>query len=267
VAFNSYKIIVNKLSSRFKVKLWLVMICFLPLLGCASSPPVANQELPCSLFENSDSISIVVLPFMDKTGTDGMAKMVRDAFYCQLSVRRYRDIELHVVDRILEAHNLSDPDVLYNLPIKELGRILNSEAMVLGEITTYQKLFLGVYSQMAVGATISIWDTRSGQMVWSDRHIARFHEGGIPFSLFEIPFISFRSGYNLRERVIRRTVDELSRYLTGRIPDPASARNTSQVAEGCPRDETGITNSEITVRQQALSEEISGQNDTPPPMF
>ncbi len=249
VALNSYKIFVNKLFSRFKVKLWLMMICFLPLLGCASSPPGVNQELPCPVFENSDSISMAVLPFMDKTGTNGMAKIVRDAFYRHLSVRRYRDIELHVVDRILEAHDLSDPDVLYNLPIKELGRLLDSDALVLGEITIYQKVFLGVYSQMAVGATITIWDTRSGQIVWFDRHVARFHEGGIPFSLIEIPFISFRSGYNLRERVKMRTVDELSRYLIGRIPDTASALNTSQVAESCPTDETGITNSEITARQ------------------
>lgn len=108
-----------------------------------------------------------------------------DAFYCHLSVRRYRDIELHVVDRILETHDLSDPDVLYNL----------------------------------------------------------------------------------RERVKMRTVDELSRDLTGRSPDPASALYTGQVAESCPRDETGITNSEITARQQAPSEEIGGQNETIPPMF
>jgi hypothetical protein len=46
-----------------------------------------------------------------------------------------------------------------------------------------------------------------------------------------------------------RTVDELSRYLTDRIPDPASALSTSQVDESCPEDETGITNSEITARQ------------------
>jgi hypothetical protein len=210
---------------------------------------------------------MAVLPFVDKTGTHGMAKMVRDAFYCHLSVRQYRDIELHVVDRILEAHDLLEPDVLYNLPVKELGRLLDSDALVLGEITTYQKLFLGLYSQMAVGVTITIWDTRSGQIVWSDRHIARFHEGGIPFSLIEIPFISFRSGYNLRERVKMRTVDELSRYLAGRIPDPASAMNTRQLVESCPKDETGNANSEITARQQALSEEIDGQTETSPPLF
>ena len=268
VVLNAFKIFLNKLSSRSKVKLWLMVICFLPFLGCAASPPLANQQPPCPVFPDLDSISMAVLPFMDKTGTNGMAKMVRNAFYCHLSVRRYRDIELHVVDRILEAHDLSNPDVFYNLPIKELGRILDSDALVLGEITTYQKLFFGFYSQIAVGATISIWDTRSGRIVWSDRYIARLHEGGVPFSLLEIPLISFRSGYNLRERVIVRTVDELSRHLTGRIPDPDNALyNTSQVSENCPIEETENTNSEITASQKNLPEEIGQQNDIIPPSF
>jgi hypothetical protein len=210
---------------------------------------------------------MAVLPFMNKTGINDLAKVVRDAFYCHLSVRRYRDTELHVIDRILEAHDLSDPDVLYKLPIKKLGRLLNSDALVFGEITTYQKLFLGLYSQMAVGATITIWDARSGQIVWSDKHIARFHEGGIPLSLIELPFISFRSGYNLRERVKMRTVDELSRYFTDRIPDPASVLYTSQVAGSCPEAEDETTNSEINTRRHALREAVGGSNSTIPPIF
>jgi hypothetical protein len=183
-------------------------------------------------------------------------------------VRRFRDIELHVIDEIPGQHGFADPDTLNNLAVKELGRLLQTDAIVFGEITTYQKLFLGVYSQMAVGATISIWDTRSGQMVWSDKHIARLHEGGIPFSLIELPFISFRSGYNLREQVKMRTVDELSRYLTDRVPDPTGAFYTSQVTESCPGDETGIADvEEISNHRETLSEKTGGTHDTILPMF
>jgi hypothetical protein len=210
---------------------------------------------------------MAVLPFSDRTGSNGIAELVRDAIYCHLSVRRFRDIELHVVDSVLEQHGLPDPDSLTQLQIKELGELLGTDALVLGEINTYQKLFLGVYSQMAVGATITIWDTRSGQLVWSDQHIARFHEGGIPFSLIELPFISFRSGYNLRERVKMRTVDELSRYLTDRIPDATSSPYPSQVFKNCPKDETVITNSEVTAHQQAPSEKNGSQGYTPASIF
>ncbi len=264
---NPYRTIIHKLALCGRAKRWLVIPSFWLLVGCASSASVANPDPPCPVFKNSDSISMAVLPFMDKTGTRDLEKIVRKAVYSHLSVRRYRDIELHVVDRILESHGLSDPGVLYNRPIKELGRLLNSDALISGEITTYQKLFLGVYSQMAVGATITIWDTRSGQIVWSDQHIARIHDGGVPFSLMELPFISFRSGYNLRDRVKMRTVDELSRHLTSRIPKSASPLYTGGITDNCRQNGTGTADSDITTHQQALSKELDRQNLSISPLF
>ena len=257
----------NKPFSDKKITLWLVMLCLLYLVGCASSPPVASPESPCAVLENWDSVSMAVLPFVDRTGSNGIAQTVRNAFYCHLSVRRFRDIELHVVDEILRQNGFSDFDTLSNLQVKNLGRLLQTDALVFGEITIYQKLFLGVYSQMAVGANITIWDTRRGQVVWSDTHIARLHEGGIPFSLLELPFISFRSGYNLRERVKMRTVDELSRYLTDRVPDPTGPLYTSQVAESCPVDKTGITGVESSTQRKTHSEKTGGMDNTHSPMF
>ena len=264
---DSHRIVVNKITSPMIIKLWLVMLCLFALISCASSPRGATPESPCAVFENSDSISIAVLPFVDRTGTNDIAQIVRNAFYCHLSVRRFQDIELHVVDEILRQNGLSDPDTISGLSVKELGQLLQTDALVLGEITNYQKMFLGVYSQMAVGATISIWDTRSGQKVWSDKHIARLHEGGIPFSLFEVPFISFRSGYNLRERVKMRTVDELTRTLTERVPDPTSPLYTSQVTGNCPEIGTEITDFGLSTHRQSLSDKTGGLEETIPPMF
>jgi hypothetical protein len=220
-----------KFESRSQAKRWLLTAFILIVIGCASTPSTVNQNLTEPLFENAESISVAVLPFVDKTGADGIAKLLRNAFYRHLSVRRYRDIELYVIDGILAEHNLTDPTVLLKMHVTELGRLLDCDAVVLGEVTAYEKVFLGIYSQMAVGAAISIWDSRSGQMVWFDRHVTRTHEGGVPFSFFEVPFISLRSGWNLREKVKMRTVDELSRYLTGRIPYPAGDRYTGKISE------------------------------------
>lgn len=207
------------------------MVFVLIVTGCASTPATLDQDLTEPPFENAEAITVAVLPFVDKTGADGIAKLVRNTFYRHLSVRRYRDVELYVIDAILAAHNLTDPTALLKMPVTELGRLLDCDAVVFGEVTAYEKVFLGIYSQVAVGAAISIWDSRNGQMVWFDRHVTRIHEGGVPFSLFEIPLISLRSGWNLREKVKMRTVDELSRYLTSRIPDPAGHRYTGKIFE------------------------------------
>lgn len=92
--------------------------------------------------------------------------------------------------------------------------------MVFGVVTEYQRLYAGIYSQMAVGASVEMWDTRTGRKIWSDKHVTRKHEGGIPLTLTDIPMIGIRSGMNLTETAKIRTVDDLSRQLTGRIPVP-----------------------------------------------
>jgi hypothetical protein len=209
----------------------LLLIGLFSLIGCATTPPTFHQEMSMVAFESNESFTVAVLPFVDNTDSEGIANLVRRSFYGHLSVRPYRDIELHLVDQKLSEHNLTDLKVLYTMPITELGRVLECDAVILGEITIYQRLFLGVYSQLAVGATISIWDTRSGEIIWTDRHVARFHEGGVPFSLFEIPLISLRSGWNLRNKVTLRTVDELSYYLVEQIPKPAIIHYTGKVKD------------------------------------
>ena len=106
------------------------------------------------------------------------------------------------------------------MPLKKLGRILGCDAVIFGEVIEFDRIFAGIYSQMAVGLSISMWDTRTGREIWVDEHIERHHEGGIPLALTDIPMITFRSGMVLRENAKIKAVDELSRLLTRRIPVP-----------------------------------------------
>jgi hypothetical protein len=50
--------------------------------------------------------------------------------------------------------------------------------------------------------------------------VTRNHEGGIPLALTDLAMIGFRSGMNLTESEKIKTVDELSRHFTQRIPIP-----------------------------------------------
>jgi hypothetical protein len=112
-------------------------------------------------------------------------------------------------------------DKLCKVSVKRLGRILRSDAIVLGEVTEFQRVYAGVYSQMAVGVSISIWDTRTGKKLWSDEHVTRHHEGGIPLAITDLAMISIRSGLNLTDAEKVKTVDELSRHLISRVPVPS----------------------------------------------
>jgi hypothetical protein len=190
------------------------------LAGCLSKSKVNYQELSSAVVRETTPRSVAVLPFFDLTDTSGIEKIVRISFYSHFSVTPYRDIELQVIDKKLKENRIHSADALRKIPVAELGKIIGCDAVVFGEVTEFKRVFLGIYSQLSVGAAISVWDTRTGRRLWADQHTVRNHEGGIPFSLLEIPFISLRSGWNLRDAVKINVVDELCRYFAGRIPIP-----------------------------------------------
>jgi hypothetical protein len=179
-----------------------------------------NDESSQRVILSNPPKSIAILPFGNKTEVEDIDEFVRTTFYSHLTPHPYRDIELHEVDRKLKRYNLRNYDNLCKVSVKRLGRILRSDAIVLGEVTEFQRVYAGVYSQMAVGVSISIWDTRTGKKLWSDEHVTRHHEGGIPLAITDLAMISIRSGLNLTDAEKVKTVDELSRHLISRVPVP-----------------------------------------------
>ena len=204
------------------LSVWLFM-----LSGCAAGGKQVRQDAPDALKKVGYPKSIAILPFSNKTDHLGIEEFVRATFYSHMSPYPYRDIELQVIDRTLRCHKLYDPGKLRKVRIKKLGRLLKCEAVVFGEVTEYKRLYAGIYSQMAVGASVEMWDTRTGRRIWSETHVTRKHEGGIPLTLTDIPMIGIRSGMNLTETAKVQTVDDLSRQLTGRIPVPGLSRTAA----------------------------------------
>jgi len=200
------------------------VICLMILCSCGAQLPFIknNDESSERVILSNPPKSIAILPFGNKTEVEDIEDFVRTTFYSHLTPHPYRDIELHEVDRKLRRYNLMNYDKLCNVSVKRLGRILSCDAVVIGEVTEFQRVYAGIYSQMAVGASISIWDTRTGKKLWSDEHVTRHHEGGVPLAITDLAMISIRSGLNLTDAEKVKTVDELSRHLISRVPVPNS---------------------------------------------
>ena len=202
---------------------WMVpCICLMILCSCGAQLPYITDDDATGqrVILRNPPKSIAILPFGNKTDEQDLEKFVRTTIYSHLTPHPYTDIELHEVDRRLRRYNLLNYAKLCQVSVKRLGQILHCDAVVMGEVTEFSRVYAGVYSQMAVGASISIWDTRSGKKLWSDQHVTRHHEGGIPLAITDLAFITIRSGLNLRESERVKTVDELSRYLISRVPLP-----------------------------------------------
>jgi len=209
-------------SLRLTLKWMVLLICLMILSSCGIQLPFVkdNDASSQKVKLRNPPKSIAILPFGNQTEVEDLDEFVRATFYGHLAPHPYKDIELHEVDRKLKRYNLMNYEKLSQVSAKRLGRILRCDAVVIGEVTEFQRVYAGVYSQMAVGASITIWDTRSGKKLWSDQHVTRHHEGGVPLAITDLAMISIRSGLNLRDSEKVKTVDELSRHLISRLPVP-----------------------------------------------
>ena len=209
---------------------WIAAVVGLVVLsGCGAMLPFVkdNEDTAQKVIVRNPPKSIAILPFGNQTDSEDIDDVVRTTFYSHLSAQPYEDIELYKVDDKLRRYHLTDHEKLSHVSAKRLGRILHCDAVVFGEVTEFQRVYAGIYSQLAVGASITVWDTRTGEKIWSDEHVTRSHEGGIPLAITDLAMIGIRSGMNLTESEKIKTVDELSRHFTSRIPIPDINGNRS----------------------------------------
>ena len=216
----------------------LFLVLTLLLNGCMSKQPNLNQKLAYSVDTYPESVAI--LPFKNDTSIEGIEIFVRQTLYSHMSVLPYKDVELSLVDEKLKACGLLGYGRVEDIPLDELGYLLGVDAVVFGEVTEFKKVYMGIYSQMAVAVRISIWDTRSGLKLWEDECVSRNHEGGLPLGLLDLPLILVRSGYHLRETSKIRAVDDVSRQLASRIPVPSEVRNEVKKIEYSDMADTNL---------------------------
>ena len=211
-----------------------LLLTALLVAGCATGYPVNEQRFDQSIAYANLPKSIAILPFTNQTQNPEIADIMRIIFYCHLSVYPFQDIELHIVDEKLKSLGYEDAAQIQNHSPQDLGRLLGADAVILGEITQFDRIFVGVYSQLSLGASISVVDTRNGRTIWQDSYTTRIHEGGFPLTLFEIPFVTIRSGLNLTDSVKIRAADSVSRNLAMRIPAPHIPNYSNKMAATCP---------------------------------
>ena len=106
---------------------------------------------------------------------------------------------------------------------QELGKILGVDAVVYGNISDFDKLFAVIYSSVSVGAEIKMYDTKTGNFLWSGQHVARIQEGGISTNPVGIIATVIATAMNLRDIQLLRACDDLFRDMVKTIPVPTRA--------------------------------------------
>lgn len=224
-----------------------IVVCGVGLLllgsACARTaalhaPPASK---PSSIFtawsqSGSSEKRICVLPFTNRTQSEGLADRVREGFFGRLALKQFADVELRELDARLQAL----PEAWSQLSPRQLGQALQCDALVYGEVTEASNLYLGVYAQLTLEGRIQLVDASSNETLVISSHATKFRAGGVPFSLLAVVPNAVLNLRNFTSEQSLRAVDDLARNLADKIPDlPTGAEETPIAAMSSNTPEGG----------------------------
>ena len=173
--------------------------------------------------EKHRPVSVAILPFVDRSRSKKGVDVVRKGFYNHFSSMPFRDMELYRVDELLEKAALRDAEAVNVSSPQDLGKILGVDAVIYGTVSNFDKLFAVMYSHVSVGAEIKMYDTKTGNFLWSGQHVVRIHEEGIAVSPVGIVATIVATAMNIRDIQLLRACDDLFREMVKTIPAPHPA--------------------------------------------
>jgi hypothetical protein len=125
------------------------------------------------------------------------------------------------VDRALESILKKQSGKWRDVPPETLGKYLHADFVIYGKVKDYEKLFLGVYSQLVLTVEVEMVECRNGKGVWWKTETKRSHDGGIPIELLSLLSATVRSGLHMQMERTLDLVERINRDLVIEIPEPA----------------------------------------------
>ena len=161
---------------------------------------------------------VAILPFINKTGKPEAFDVVRRTIFNHFSSKNYLSLHIQEIDRRLKAGGFDTPEQIESTESSQISKILGVDGLLYGEITHYDRTFVGIYSQVAVGVRLRFVDA-SGTEIWKGEKVARSHAGGISTTPVGLIMSAISAGIHMREVNLFRASDDLGRDLIASIPE------------------------------------------------
>lgn len=203
---------------------------------------------------------IAVLPFVDHGNGDYMvdkislsfrksqeqldqsawthANRVRRSVSGEIGGREFEIVPLVSVDAVLADRKIDNWDALMSVKPEQLGRWLDADAVVYGEILDYEAYYAGLISVWRVSARVRMVSTRDGHEVFT----ADSHRYSVDLSPaidpIDIAIDSVETLIDLRDLRLARAEYEVGREIVMRLP--IARRNIEQLQNAAVEKERSL---------------------------
>jgi hypothetical protein len=157
---------------------------------------------------------VAILPFYSKNYE--ASKIVTNAFYNFFSILPYEDVEISEIYDIFHKKTFN-----INTKKETLNKICNQlevDGLIYGNVKNFGKLYLGLYSEVSVGAKLKFYNCNTQKIIFTFDNVAKKREGGISTTPFGLALNALLSAYNLRKLQVYRAAEDLFRNIPKIIP-------------------------------------------------
>ena len=188
------------------------------------------------------------------------ANRVRRSVSGEIGGREFEIVPLVAVDAVLADRKIDDWNKLMSVKPEQLGRWLDADAVVYGEILDYEAYYAALISVWRVSARIRIVSTRDGHEVFT----ADSHRYSVDLSPaidpIDIGINSVMTLIDLRDLRLARAEYEVGREIIMRLP-PAS-HNIAQLENEAIRKERSLNDESAapTTPPQTVQEQTQVRN-------
>ncbi len=188
-----------------------------------TNPPRKIAILPFdNLVGGNYILNEIPIPRFSDKKKDGWnwtyANRVRRFFFGHFAAREFEDVELMYIDKLLQELGVSTPNELYEIPPQELGRILDADALIYGQITDYRNSYYTLFSQIRIGLRIRCVSTEDGSVLFEGEEKRYSNDIRFASNPLDFAIASFQNYMSLRDVYAARASEEVSRELVLRIP-------------------------------------------------
>jgi hypothetical protein len=178
------------------------------------------------------------------------ANRVRRSVSGEIGGREFEIVPLVAIDAVLADRKIDDWEKLVKVPPEQLGRWLDADAVVYGEIIDYEAYYAGLISVWRVSARIKIVSTRDGhEFFTADSH--RYSVDLSPaIDPIDIVINSVETLIDLRDLRLARAEYEVGREIVMRLP--IARHNIAQLQNAAVQ------------KERALEEDESSATNMPP---
>jgi len=202
--------------------------------------PGVTDEVVAPDYQESPPRRIAVLPFVDHGTGDYMvdkisfsfrksqeelnrsawthANRVRRSVSGEIGGREFEIVPLVSIDAVLADRKIDDWEELMSVKPEQLGRWLDADAVVYGEILNYEAYWAGLVSVWRVTARVRMVSTRDGHEIFT----AQSHRYSVDLAPaidpIDIGINSVQTLIDLRDLRLARAEYEVGREIVMRLP-------------------------------------------------